>query len=350
FLLQIYCPADDVQPQAFHRMLHLFCCPTPGCLHAACVRAQLPEGAYHAAEDLDVRREAEKTLPRGYGHDDLCGVCGLKTDGQRCPVQEMYFCCRAHQKDYMKNITKRIMADKKEAPLAGMFEEMQMEVFADEGSDEEEDEAEKERREVEKMEELNKSLDKTKLEGLPDGDDDDDDDVLDDELEQKGGSGVSDPVTANFLEQIKKCEDQVLRYSRWSTDALIWSSGGNQPGDIPPCENCGSERIFEFEITPQILSYLKVELPSKLPSKTGFFNSNVGKTTDIDGASVTKVAPGSVDGGDAPPASANPLNKVRSKLDFGCIAVYTCSMSCELADNKNAKEYVFAQPPLDEVL
>ena len=129
-------------------MLYLFCCTTPGCLHSTALRVQLPEAnGFHPADDMECRKNVNKHLPRGYNHDDLCGVCGLKTEGQRCPVQEMYFCSRVHQKDYMKNVTKLIMADKKEGTLQGMFDELKVEVFADEGEDEE-DEEEKEKREV----------------------------------------------------------------------------------------------------------------------------------------------------------------------------------------------------------
>jgi pre-rRNA-processing protein TSR4 len=352
FLMQIYAPADDVSEQAFHRMLYVFVCTTPGCDSAQCVRAQLPEAnGFHGATNQEVRSDASKTLPRGYGHEDLCGVCGLKADGSRCPKQEMFFCSRAHQKDYMKNVTKRIMADEKEGVLAGMFEEFALEVYEDESDGEADEayEAEREKREIEKMEELNAKLAKTAVNSDFSGinnDDDDDDDKLDDDLEQKGESGLEDPVTARFMENIKKHDDQCLRYSRWCSDALEWTSSEHQPSSIPCCENCGSERKFEFQITPQILSFLKVDLPAKAaPSKKGFLLG----VDDVDGAVVTKLKPGSADDNDddddaAPNPEDNPLNKLHSKVDFGTVAVYTCSKSCALPAAANGKEFCWSQP------
>jgi len=88
FLIQIYAPADDVTLSAFHRMLYVFVCTTVGCPSSQCVRVQLPEAnGFHAPTNEEVRKDASKTLPRGYGHEDLCGVCGLKAEGQRCPTQ-----------------------------------------------------------------------------------------------------------------------------------------------------------------------------------------------------------------------------------------------------------------------
>jgi len=243
----------------------------------------------------------------------------------------MFFCSRAHQKDYMKAVTKRLMADQKEGTLDGMFQEFAMEVFEDEGLADDADED----AEIKKMNELNESLADTEL--------DEDTDQLSADMETKGESGVSDAATADFLEKVGQSPDQCLRYSRWSTDAQVWSRTSHQPKAIPCCENCGSERIFEFQITPQILSFLKVEMPKKVAQKKGFL-----KTQDVDGATVTKNGAGTTEGEDTPPDPAtNPMNMQTSKVDFGSLYVYTCSMACEIAPGKNAKEYCWAQPALD---
>lgn len=74
--------------------------------------------------------------------------------------------------------------------------------------------------------------------------------------------------------------------------APLWISSVNKlDGPIPPCENCGAPRLFEIQIMPQILSYVLQGLK----------------------ATVSATGPAGVEGVD---------------LDFGTLAIYTCSKSC----------------------
>ena len=73
-------------------------------------------------------------------------------------------------------------------------------------------------------------------------------------------------------------------------------SGGGSPGtSVPPCGRCGRARRFEFQVQPQLLHYL---------CKGGH-----------DG-----VASGAIN------------------MEWGTVAVYTCSGSCELDPDQDAKE------------
>ena len=80
--------------------------------------------------------------------------------------------------------------------------------------------------------------------------------------------------------------DQVVRYCFDEGAKPLWPSISNAPEhdqkSVPPCKRCGAPRRFEFQILPQIINHL-----------------------DID-------------------------SELASAVDFGSIAVYTCSASCAL--------------------
>jgi len=68
-----------------------------------------------------------------------------------------------------------------------------------------------------------------------------------------------------FQKAIKAYPDQCLRYyGSVDNKNILWISENNQPkeNDIPNC-SCGSKRIAEFQILPQILYQLKVDLTEK---------------------------------------------------------------------------------------
>ena len=54
-----------------------------------------------------------------------------------------------------------------------------------------------------------------------------------------------------------KQPSQVLRYSQQQSGVQhpLWVSDKHKPAQIPPCPRCGSQRIFEFQLTPQFLNY-----------------------------------------------------------------------------------------------
>jgi len=101
--------------------------------------------------------------------------------------------------------------------------------------------------------------------------------------------------------------------------APLWFLKDHQPprGAVPPCARCGAPRLFEFQLLPQALSYL-------LP------------------------------GGKADVAATGPSGLAGVDLDFGTIAVYTCSRSCvggeaDAAD-AYAQEAAWVQPAGEEQL
>ena len=109
---------------------------------------------------------------------------------------------------------------------------------------------------------------------------------------------------------LKNDPDQVLRYCPEPGAKPVWPSVTHAPNTdvIPCCERCGAPRKFEFQILPTIISQLGVDAESDYA------------------------------------------------LDFGSVAVYTCSKSCAPVpcDETNrrtgayAEEYVVVHPPLNQ--
>lgn len=90
----------------------------------------------------------------------------------------------------------------------------------------------------------------------------------------------------------------LYRYNRGGKPLFISSS--NQPEDIPKCEECGSERQFEFQVMPQLLVYLK-------------------------------------------------LDNILNNIDWGILAIYSCKKSC-VAQSKYIQEFVWKQDVVKENL
>lgn len=67
-----------------------------------------------------------------------------------------------------------------------------------------------------------------------------------------------DKIFQKFKTKIAQEPEQILRYGRGI--APIWISGENIPQeqDIPDCP-CGARRLFEFQVMPQLLNYLKAD-------------------------------------------------------------------------------------------
>uniref|UniRef100_A0A8C5KTN5 Programmed cell death 2 n=1 Tax=Jaculus jaculus TaxID=51337 RepID=A0A8C5KTN5_JACJA len=103
-------------------------------------------------------------------------------------------------------------------------------------------------------------------------------------------------IFQKFKTQIALEPQQILRYGRGIKP--LWISGENIPQekDIPDCR-CGSKRIFEFQVMPQLLNYLKAD--------------RLGKS-----------------------------------VDWGVLAVFTCAESCSLGTGYT-EEFVWKQDITD---
>jgi hypothetical protein len=85
--------------------------------------------------------------------------------------------------------------------------------------------------------------------------------------------------------------------------------------DIPPC-TCGAPRVFEFQLLPSVLHVLEVDQHAVHPAAS---DNNT-------------------------PATSLEAAYAQSGMNFGNIAVYTCSKTCGVA----TEEYVVIQDSVDE--
>lgn len=135
--------------------------------------------------------------------------------------------------------------------------------------------------------------------------DDSEIDVTQRELNEAiGASQDQDKHYIRFLTRVELAKDQVLRYSRWNENNVLWvhSKDTLANDSVPPCTCCGGERKFEFQVLPQLLFYLHVDNKSSLSAIS------------------------------------------EKSCDWGTLAVYTCVNSCPL-EAKYAEEFLHYQTP-----
>ena len=120
-----------------------------------------------------------------------------------------------------------------------------------------------------------------------------------------------------FQRRVSVWPEQALRFCRSGgpTERPLWLSGKRRAPPPPPCGRCGAARRFEFQVMPQLLCSLEAE-------------------EDLE--TLAAEAAAEAKGGGSPDA-----------LDWGTVAVYTCSASCaapEGAASTYADEFVWHQP------
>lgn len=101
FLVQIYCPLDDV-PDAFHRSLYVFVCRQSGCSkqgNGKVFRAQLPQhNALYSSESGVSDFTPETPLP--VAHQTFCALCHQRAVFTCSACHVARYCSKAHQKDH----------------------------------------------------------------------------------------------------------------------------------------------------------------------------------------------------------------------------------------------------------
>ncbi|NWU57128.1 PDD2L protein, partial [Dromas ardeola] len=60
-----------------------------------------------------------------------------------------------------------------------------------------------------------------------------------------------------FMKRISVCPEQILRYSWGGQPLFITCPPANIDQGIPACGNCGSNRVFEFQLMPALVSMLR---------------------------------------------------------------------------------------------
>ena len=327
FLLQIYCPIDEVL-NAFHRSIYLFCCKKAQCVsngQVKVLRCQLPRAnpfyAFEPSKDLELKRKDNLSLPA------LCQLCGCLAKSKCVKCKRAAYCCRSHQKIHWKHhkavcdptgTTKDFSTDA--VRQAWLFREYGLLVSCEELVPDS-DEAIESSTTIWQDAMVEKE-DIGRTDGASTATEEEKEDLA---LTQKDydnalGNESMEAEYLAFLARVRRGGvDQVLRYCRWDDEsgplpisaAAARDAIENPP---PPCSKCGAPRKFEFQVMPQLLSYLAVD-----------------KSTTVDNPTVDEARKAVA--ANAPPAQEKDLayifrNREGEDLDWGTIDIYTCSRSC----------------------
>lgn len=273
FLLQVYAPMP--QDHSFHRTIFVFCCRDGSChskKYTDCflvLRNQLkrdnkfysfnPPPELDEINELSMECQAEEFKPKTW--TSLCDVCGCKGDKKCSKCHVAQYCGREHQtvdwKSGHKNLCPKFCSqENKEHMLQGdkrgnskiLFPEYELVIETEPDENEESEKSEKDR-----LDEFKQFMKTNEL--LTDT-------GSDKELESLASLGkealLADKQFRKFKKRIAREPKQVLRYHQNGEPLWVSDEGKPSKDDIPRCE-CGSERVFEFQIMPQLLNYLHVD-------------------------------------------------------------------------------------------
>lgn len=268
-LCQIYAPIET-RNDCFHRTLFVFLCRNPKCSSTndnssfIVFRSQLRrENDFYP---FDPPEESEGWHPECKAEKwcDLCAACGNKGVSQCGRCKKVKYCGRGHQvihwKDHHKRICGTGVACDSEEKCSCLLPEYELivepegdgekipkekELSEDEEDDDDDDDAAEEAR----LKEFEKLSREGKI-GTLAGDESVNADLL------NMAACEEDKTFNTFKTRISKNSDQVLRYQRGGIP--LWMSDEHTPkdADVPPCAYCGSKRIFEFQVLPQLLNHL----------------------------------------------------------------------------------------------
>ncbi|XP_043941910.1 programmed cell death protein 2 isoform X2 [Protopterus annectens] len=295
FLLQVYAPVPE-KADCFHRTVFVFCCRNVACYSFndrrsfKVFRSQLPRRNDFYSYDPPPDEPLDDVEGEGLGNPcgvELCRVCGCLGPKicSRCHVA--HYCSKDHQVMDWKAGHKKscVEGGSKETGVSTfLFPENELVVEPEEMQPATDPEREPESS-TEPAAQL--AVDNITVPDFASN-------CLDEkELEAMAKSeSEEDKVFQHFKQRIAIEPEQVLRYSRGGSP--LWVSAKNVPQQesIPHCI-CGAERIFEFQVMPQLLNHLNVD------------------TLD-------------------------------TSIDWGTLAVYTCAESCD-TDNKYVPEFLWKQ-------
>ncbi|XP_033847630.1 programmed cell death protein 2 [Periophthalmus magnuspinnatus] len=277
FLLQVYAPLSG-QDQCFHRTLFLFCCKTPECYShndSRCMkvfRSQMPrKNEFYSYEPPP---EDEPPSEPYKGHNvlpisgvKLCWICGCPGTKACSRCHSVTYCGKHHQTIHWKHSHKRECGSQESSSVSTspfLFPEFEL-VTEPENLEKNAKDTETKHKETE---DIQSNVEETLADSLAET-----------ELEEMAMHETEEiKVFQRFKKRIASEPHQVVRYTHGGLP--LWVSAKHIPSDddIPPC-SCGSKRVFEFQVMPQLLNNLCV---------------------DSTGASI----------------------------DWGTVAVFTCSLSC----------------------
>uniref|UniRef100_A0A8C0SDV3 Programmed cell death protein 2 n=2 Tax=Canis lupus familiaris TaxID=9615 RepID=A0A8C0SDV3_CANLF len=282
FPSKLYAPLPE-RADAFHRGLFLFCCRAPPCCAGLRVfRNQLPRKndfySYEPPSEDPPPETGESVCLQLKSGAHLCRVCGCLGPKTCSRCHRARYCSKEHQAlDWRCGHKQACSHPDLDGTIPDhnfLFPEFEIVIETEEEITHEVVEKENESEIVGSMGE-----------------------APEEELDSMAKhESKEDKIFQKFKTKIALEPEQVLRYGRGI--APIWISGQNIPQekDIPHCP-CGAKRIFEFQVMPQLLNYLKAD--------------RLGKS-----------------------------------VDWGVLAVFTCAESCRLGIGYT-EEFVWKQDITD---
>jgi pre-rRNA-processing protein TSR4 len=397
---------NDDHDRAFHRTLYVFACSK--CCGSQ--QQQQDEGEGEAASVCSGTVRVLRTqLPRAnpyYPWDGnrpecepwdrhrpdswkirVCAVCGVRAD-KRCPQQGLYFCSKQHQREYKKHgsdpkldrSNRQAELDlSKELPSLLPLSELVVEeeppaASGNEAAPTDGDAAQ------------SRPLFPSKQgSGSSESEPDSDEDLEQEDLNKMvlGANGARnktvsrDATTQAFYDRVQRgdVQAQCLRYCRWLPNedndkevddddhaGVLWLHGQHRAVQVPRCERCGAKRRFEFQLMPQLLHYLQKKAQHEAIATGARDVEAVKNAMELADSWIEQTPPELV-----PPAlveaKANAEREMQkrlystlSALDWGVVAVYTCTNSCSVLGAPSdwqpelgayVDEFAWRQPPLD---
>jgi pre-rRNA-processing protein TSR4 len=407
---------DNGEDRAFHRTLYVFACPKCCCSQqqhndeeedfvktcAGCVRVlrtQLPRRNPYYPWDGNQAEEEGWDLHRPESWKvHVCAVCGVRAD-KRCPQQGLHFCSQQHQKEYKKHGGAGPNAEQTNSkseldlsnvlpsllPLSELVVEEEPPPAAASANDAATNDCDSSRSHP-----LFPS--NAKFGSSSDSEPDSDEDLEQEDLnemvlganEARNKTVNRDAMTQAFYDRVQRgdVQGQCLRYSRWVSNGInedannvddddagvLWLHGRRRAVQVPRCEICGANRRFEFQLMPQLLHYLQKKVAGHKvgpSSATGPPDVEAVKNAMEQADSWIQQAPPEL----VPPAlmeaKANAEKEMQKRLfsslltlDWGVVAVYTCTNSCRVGADSDADrppelgayvdEFAWRQSPLDD--
>ena len=242
-LCQIYAPLDRFDDdRAHHRFLALFVCTRAACWRskncAVALRSQLRKGEQFADNNEGL----------------LCCVCGKPAFKTCSKCHTRQYCSQGHQMMDWKAGHKLSCGktDDEPEPMRS-FEGDNLVVLRRMVIESEEEHYVFDKESVADMANASSALvsveTRSKLAPL-----------TAEQMKLMENSKKADNTFLKFQHRTRDNQDQVLRYSFGAKKPLWVNSEGQLIGDPPNCKLCGGKRVFEFQVMPQLLYFLKVDL------------------------------------------------------------------------------------------
>jgi pre-rRNA-processing protein TSR4 len=240
-LCELYAPLEWIE-SAYHRFISLFVCTRASCWkHKHCVlalRSQLRKEESPVAESLN--------LPV------ICHVCAKPSFKSCGKCHKRHYCSQGHQVWDWKMGHKQCCGKEGKEPTRS-FGDDNLIVLKRMVMETEEEKYEFDKESVAELASANSALVslETRSKLMP---------LTPEETKMMENSKKADSTFVKFQHRTRDNQDQVLRYA-FGAKKPLWVNSENQLiGNPPNCKRCGAKRVFEFQIMPQLLFFLKVDL------------------------------------------------------------------------------------------